>query len=430
MDIRDKLRQIESLQKRPESTPVFRSSSPVADFEIGCVIDGFTKPTAHGHFFCHQRDYPLEHRHGEIEITALLLKPASLLATVSQDRTFENIDLKKILFLDTETTGISGGTGMFAFLVGLGWFTENGFRVQQLFLDDIKNEQALLHELNRVFEQHEIIVSYNGKSFDAPLLESRYVSHRLTTPLTSRPHLDLLHCVRRFWKQCLPDCALTTIESQILKHWRTGDIPSYLIPHIYFDYLHDRDARPLKPVFYHNREDLLAMAAILIRLLQLVEDPWQSENVFEVLSLGKIYENMLQYERAIELYTKLLQNSLAGSLRREALVRTAFDYKRLGKWSQAAETWETYLGTESFHPLPYIELAKHHEHRDRELAKAKKMVEKALAELNIVEGLGRRTDWIVYREDLEYRWKRLTRKINTTSKSSAVTPFPDWTQVE
>lgn len=417
MDLRDKLRQIESLRiksSRAEETG-FRSLSS-SYFESPQPINGFQTSNPLGSFFCHQTDLPAHYRHGNIEIASLLTKPSALLAAISLDQIPEKINLKNILFLDTETSGVSGGSGMFAFLVGLGYFTEDGFRIQQFFLDDIKNEGALLYELNRVLENHEIIITYNGKTFDAPLLESRFIFHRFKTTLTSRLHLDLLHCARRIWRRCLPDCTLTTIESQILKHQRTADVPSYLIPQIYFDYLQERDLRALRPVFYHNREDVLAMMAILARLLDLVENPHQSENAWEIWSLAKMFENRLQYERAIELYA-VLQNSSERHLRREALVRTAFNYKRLEKWAQAAEMWERYLSSESYHPLPYIELAKHYEHRQRELAMAKKLVDKALAELNVMLELGRKRDWLIYKDDLEYRRQRIIRKLNSRAQA-------------
>jgi hypothetical protein len=250
------------------------------------------------------------------------------------------------------------------------------------------------------------------------------------SPLADLPHLDLVHCARRIWKRWLADCALTTIEREVLKHQRTGDIPSYLIPHIYFDYVHDRDPRPLKPVFYHNQQDVLAMAAILGRLMHLVENPFEADNPLETFALARNYENLIEFERANEIYARLLPEKVPGSVRREALVRTAFNYKRLGKWSDAAETWGAFLAAESFHPLPYLELAKHYEHRDRDLAKAKNFVEKALAELSIAEGVRRRSDWLVYKEDLEYRRKRLVRKLAAARQRTAPTPPPDWTSVE
>lgn len=419
MDIREKLRQIESLQLKPERTPTFRSSSPVAEFEIGRVIDGFMKPTPHGAFFCHQKDFPPDHQHGEIAIASLLSKPSTLLSIVGQNQIFENIGLSKILFLDTETTGISGGTGMYAFLVGLGYFTETGFRVEQFFLDDIKDELPLLHEINQLLERHELLVTYNGKSFDAPLLETRNIYHRLSTLLNSRPHLDLLHSARRLWKSILPDCALTTVEASVLKHQRVGDIPSYLIPHIYFDYVHDRDARPLRPVFYHNQQDILAMAAIMVKFLAILECPLhETVSAPEILALARIYENMAQLERASELYAHLLEHHFEKKYRRQSLFRAALIYKRLEKWAEAAEAWEAYLNSEPYHPLPYVELAKYYEHRMGEFVKAKSLVEKALSELNVMEGIGRRTEWLVYKNDLEYRRNRLIRKINAAASVS------------
>jgi hypothetical protein len=428
MDIRDKLRQINSLRRKSDLTvgSAGRSISRTEDFEIGNILAVVEKPTPFGAFFCHQKNCPANYRHGSIEISALLTKPSELLGVIAQNQTLAKIDLKKIIFFDTETTGVSGGVGMYAFLVGLGFFSDGGFTVLQFFLDDIQDERALLHEFNNLLENCELVVSYNGKSFDAPLLETRNIVHRLHNRLNQLPHLDLLHCARRLWRQALPDCALTTIEAQILEHRRLGDIPSFLIPHLYFDYLRERDARPLLPVFYHNQQDVLAMAALLVKLCNLFENPFgEAEEPVVIMSLAKVFENLFQHERAIELYNQLLQNQIATNLRREALMRLAFGYKRMGNWPRAAQAWQRYLSSEPFHPLPYIELAKYYEHRQQRLDQAKQLVEKALTEVQIIEGLGRKTDWLVYKEDLEYRRKRLIRKLHARRPSPARAPLLD-----
>ncbi len=428
MDLRDKLRQIESARlKRPAASgPEVRSLSYSANFEVGSVLTGDEMPTPFGAFFCYRKDCPANYRHGSIEISTLLSKRSELLGVIGQNPALANLDLKKILFFDTETTGISGGAGMLAFLIGLGYFTDDGFTVVQFFLDEVQDERALLYEFNNLLANCELVVSYNGKSFDAPLLETRNIFHRLHNRLSQLPHLDLLHCARRLWRQALPDCALTTIEAQILRHQRLGDIPSFLIPHLYFDYLRARDARPLLPVFYHNQQDVLAMAALLVKLCNLFENPFEeAEAPAVIISLAKIFENLFQHERAIELYNQLLQTQLETNLRREALMRLAFGYKRMGDWPQAAQAWKRYLSGESFHPLPYIELAKYYEHRQQRLDQAKTLVEKALTEVQIIEGLGRKNDWLVYKEDLEYRRKRLIRKLHARRPSPACAPLLD-----
>lgn len=314
--------------------------------------------------------------------------------------------------MDTETSGLSGGAGTFAFLVGIGYFTEHSFRVVQFFMNDFTEEHPLLHELNQLVDKQQMVVSYNGKCFDVPVLDSRNVYHRFQSPFTQLLHLDLLHSVRRLWKKHLPDCSLGTAEKEILKVVRRGDVPGYLIPQIYFNYLQTKNPYPLKPIFYHNEQDVLSMVALLARMLQLLENPLvESGNVAELLAIGRIYEGMNQLEKAIELYEKSLDDSICDN-RRPVLFRLAFNHKKLHNWTQAAEVWHTCLATEPYHPIPYIELAKFYEHRENDYVRAKRLVDKALSEINVLQGLNRRPEWQHYKNDLDYRDRRLRKKID------------------
>lgn len=420
MDIRDKLRQIELTQlRRGMTADVHAHPPPLFHTRLESAIDGKIKSAALGAFFCYEKNLPLDFQHGSYEIAAFQNKPSSLIAVIGQDHQLANVSLEDILFLDIEASGLSGGSGMYAFLIGIGYFTETGFRVEQFFLNNLNEERAILDELNRLVQNHQLVISYNGKSFDVPLLESRNIFHRLQTPLTRKLHLDLLHSVRRIWKYSLPDCALTTVEQQILKTSRVGDIPSYLIPQIYFTYLRDHDPHPLKPVFYHNQQDVLAMAALLSKMMQLFENPLiESESAAEIFCMARIYENLFRLEESIELYAALLTRPLGDRLRGELLLRTAFNYKKLRKWKEAEAVWQKYLETECYHPLPYIELAKYYEHRKKQFLKAKDLVEKALEEMQIIESLRGAREWAPYKQDLEHRRKRLVRKLHFPTSSS------------
>jgi len=418
VDIREKLRQIELSQLRSKSTPLAQPA-PFAGARLENVIAGRIKTARLGSFFCYEKNLALDYQHGSCKISVFQNKPSALLAVIGQDRQLTNLAVKDILFLDIEASGLSGGSGMYAFLIGIGYFTENGFRVEQFFLNNLNEERAILDELNRLVESHPLVISYNGKSFDVPLLESRNIFHRLQTPLSRVLHLDLLHSARRIWKYTLPDCALTTVEQQILKASRVGDVPSYLIPQIYFNYMRDRNPHPLKPVFYHNQQDVLAMAALLAKMLRLFENPLaESESAAEIFCIARTYENLLQLEASIELYATLLARPLGDRLRRELLLRTAFNYKKMRKWSDAVAVWLKYLDTECYHPLPYIELAKYFEHRENQFLRAKNLVEKALEEMKIIESLRGANEWTPFKQDLEHRRKRLLRKLHFQTSSN------------
>ncbi len=323
------------------------------------------------------------------------------------------IDLKRILFVDTETSGISGGTGTFAFLIGIGYFDNACFRVAQYFMNDLNEEHPLLFELNQFMNEFRLVVSYNGKSFDVPVLASRNIYHRIESPLTQLHHLDLLHAVRRHWKNRLPDCSLNTAEQYLLQVVRTGDVPGYLIPHLYFSFLQYRNVEALKPVFYHNQQDVLSMAGLLTKVMQVFEDPLsECRAVHDVLAVGKVYESLNQYENALSIYEDFLENSpFPASDKRELLFQMGFNHKKLENWRHAAEVWHDCMTSEAFHPVPYIELAKHYEHRKNDFVAAKKLVEKGLKEIEVLEALESNDKWSQYKDDLEYRKQRLTSKI-------------------
>ncbi len=413
MNIKDKLRQIESIHLKKEISAKPNTTS-ISDHQIEVVINGKTKETPFGSYFYYEKDFPFEYSQGIIQISSFLKRSSATLSFVGKNSGFDDVDLRKVLFIDTETTGLSGGLGTCAFLIGVGYFVEDSFRLAQYFFNDLNEEYALLHDFNQLIEQHQLIVSYNGKCFDIPLLITRNVYHRLDTPLTRILHLDLLHTVRRMYKHRLSDCSLGTAEEIILKVSRNGDIPGYMIPQIYFHYLKDRDARPLRPVFYHNQQDILSLAALLTKIMLVFENPLvESESSYDLLSVGKTYEGMVQLERSIELYNKVLANKSIQNNRLELLFRTAFNYKKLKKWSQAVKIWNECLSTEAYHPIPYIELAKHYEHREKNFPKAKDIVEKALQEINILLSLNNSsTEWSNYKQDLDYRCRRLIQKMN------------------
>lgn len=145
-------------------------------------------------------------------------------------------DLSQIAFLDTETTGLSGGTGTYAFLVGIGTWNSSGFLVEQFFMRDFDEEAAMICSLEERFSRLEVIVTFNGKCFDLPLLESRFIMHRRHWGRAQAVHLDLLHPCRRLWKLRLKDCSLSNLEARVLGWERDEDVPGHLIPQVYFKY--------------------------------------------------------------------------------------------------------------------------------------------------------------------------------------------------
>ncbi|MFQ6112492.1 MAG: ribonuclease H-like domain-containing protein [bacterium] len=410
MNLKEKLRQLESLPHLKGSIE-YQTPQLSSDNQLDKVINGNYEDSPYGLCFCRYKKFPLDYIHGIAKISSYLEKSSALLSLVGKSTDFDGAVLGRTAFIDAETTGLSGGSGICAFLVGVGYFTEDSFCITQYFMTDFNEEKALLHQINRLIENYDIVVSYNGKCFDFPLLLSRNVYHRLKTPLSNTLHLDLLFTVRRLWKHRLPDCTLGTAESQILKASRDGDVPGYLIPEMYFEYLRSKDANPLKAIFYHNQQDVLTLVALAAKACQVFENPEHETDCFDdILKLGKVYEGLSQFNNSLALYNQFESTACGRTNRRELLFRIAFNYKKLRNWAKASEVWEQYISIEKFHPVPYIELAKHYEHRKKDYYRARLFVETALKEIKILEELNGKFEWANYKNDLEYRRKRLIKK--------------------
>lgn len=406
MDLREKLRQLERTSlSHPKSHP--QPSLP--SYPLEQTVSGGYQRTESGSYFLRQTTWPLEYEHGPLPLAAYLETSPTLLAVAGKSTTLQDLDPRSSLFLDTETTGLSGGTGTVTFLIGVGFFTDDAFCLQQYFISNPGEEAAILRRLNEQMATHDLLVTYNGKTFDIPTLVNRNLLHRMQTRMADMPHLDLLFTARRLWKHRLPECSLSTVQDAILRAPRNGDIPSYQIPQIYFDYLRSRDARPLKAVFYHNEQDILSLVALAARACQMFANP-DREEPEDLLAIAAVYDSLAEYEKSIPLYADCLARPLSDILSRQVLFRMGMNYKRLGKWSQAAEVWQRCIGEKRFHPLPYIELAKYLEHRKHDYGGAMALVERALKELSVFGELRLHQAWEAYRADLCHRRQRLLKK--------------------
>ena len=248
---------------------------PEEHFDINSVMSGELLPTPLGETFIYEEHFASDYRHGHtpIRIEASL----DVMSAWAADARLRELPIELFAFLDTETSGLAGGTGTYAFLVGAARFDESGdFILRQFFMRDPSEEPALLEGLAQFLAPAHALVTFNGKAFDAPLLATRYRMHNMPIPFTDFAHLDLLPLARRLWRDRLESRALKYLEENILLAPRTiEEVPGYEIPYIYFDYLRDGDARPLKGVFYHNAMDVVAMAALLSHTAALLADPFQ-----------------------------------------------------------------------------------------------------------------------------------------------------------
>jgi uncharacterized protein len=223
--------------------------------------------TPHGLVHIAERVLPPDHHHGSAPVAGACEVEAPLVASLALDPRLAGVDFRRVLYLDTETTGLAGGTGTVPFLVGLAWFEERSLRVQQLFLRRLGEEAPLLRVLAERMAESSGLVTFNGKSFDWPLLRTRFVLNRVPVP-AELPHLDLLHCSRRVFKHRGTGTRLVHLEEHILGHRRIGDVDGALIPDLYFRFLRGGSGSALTPVLEHNANDLLLLAALLGELVR------------------------------------------------------------------------------------------------------------------------------------------------------------------
>ena len=368
------------------------------------LLSGRRVENARGEFFLVEDDVHLETLHGAVPFTRLRALDPDAVSILTGQSELGAFDLRRAVFLDTETTGLAGGTGTAAFLVGVGWVEGKRFRFRQYFMRDYHEEPALLRGLAEDLAGCERIVTFNGGLFDVPLLETRYALNRERFPLGQALHFDLLHPARRLWKARLESCRLQSLERALLGVTRRGDVPGEEIPRIYFDFVRRRDGRAMARVLEHNRLDVLSLAALAALACQWVEGG-HAEDPRDVYCLGRVLERAALYERSEEQYRRLLTQA-PGPVRTASLLRLAARAKKAGQMETAVAYWEE--AAQSGDWLALRELALHHEHRSRDLPAALSAVESGLGRLDGEHGPGTRRAV----EDFHHRRQRLLAKLS------------------
>jgi uncharacterized protein YprB with RNaseH-like and TPR domain len=340
-----------------------RAPAPVPLEEL---VEGMRVENERGEFFLVETAVHLEVRHGDVPLSRFHAIEPSTISVLTAEPDLEDFDLRQAVFLDTETTGLAGGAGTAAFLIGVGWVDGERFRVRQYFMRDYHEEAALLHGLAEELRRFDRLVTFNGKMFDVPLLDARFRLNRCRFPLAEAKHLDLLHPARRLWKARLESCRLQSLEAGLMGLRRAGDIPGEEIPQVYFDWVRRRDARMLARVFEHNRQDIVSLAALAVLACQWVEEG-RAEDPRDVYSLARVLERARLYDRSEAEYRRALDLG-PGALRGPALLRLAWRAKRAGDEPRAAALW--FAAGEAGEVEGWRELAMHHEHRTKDLDEA------------------------------------------------------------
>ncbi|MFQ5611924.1 MAG: ribonuclease H-like domain-containing protein [Anaerolineae bacterium] len=386
---------------------------------IEAVIPGAVVENEYGRYFSFEGRYPLSARHGARPLAELLETSLEAVAGISGDGRWRNLTWRDVLFIDTETTGLEVAAGTVAFLIGVGWLDDDDFVVRQVFMRDYHEETALLADLARLFERFEALASFNGKTFDLPLLQNRFVMARLQPGLASRsgqdllgsPHFDLLHPARRLWRRRIGACNLSHLETEVLGVERAqADVPGYWIPTLYRTYLVTEDARPMAGIFYHNEVDVVSMASLATEICRCLA--WSGAGsadlpAVDLLSLGLWY-NALGRASAAE---RALRAALAGGLDGEAFgvaqKHLATLLKRAGRADESVALWEALTATE--HRLYALEeLAKYYEWRAKDLRRAEAWTQQAIARFEAGDE-GRQQDEAL--AAWQHRLARLQRKL-------------------
>jgi uncharacterized protein len=365
-------------------------------------LTGSEIETKYGRHFETEKLWESHRRHGSADIGALADLPHDLLESLSEGLC-PHAPPEEWAFLDTETTGLAGGTGTCAFLVGVGSVTREGFRVRQFFMRDYAEEASQLDALARHLEPFKILITYNGRAFDQPLLETRFRMNRARTPFARLEHLDLLYGARRLWKLRFESCRLVDLENQILGIEREGDVPGALIPYLYFEYLRTRQAARMLPVFHHNALDIVTLACLTGIVPFAFKDPHNVplRHGAEIAGIARWLQQAGELEQARTLFRRAIDKGLADAL----LFRTLWDLaqleRKLGAEEAALATW-TQLGScaNAYRVRAIEELAKHHEHRSKDFAKALELTRSALEHEDT--------------PDLRRREARLERRCSTT----------------
>jgi uncharacterized protein YprB with RNaseH-like and TPR domain len=330
------------------------------------------------------------------------------------------------LFLDTETTGLSGGTGTYAFLIGLAWWDSGGLQIEQLFLRDFSEEHSLLQELAARLAERPVLVTFNGKTFDWPLLENRFTMTRAIKVPKLAAHLDLLHPARALWKLRLGSVRLVELERHVLDAPRLGwhrgaDVASALIPQYYFDYLRGGCADPLAGVVKHNQMDLRGLAALFGKINSLLDErgSLEEQESLDLFGLSRFLERRGSRARAQTACSQALNAGLPAEFRRQARWELALRAKRNGDWEQAAAIWQQLAGDPKDGIEACEQLAMHYERQRKDFQRALEFVELALVKLERQGWSARDPIWHARRErrqeKLMCRVRRLRHRIDRSN---------------
>jgi uncharacterized protein YprB with RNaseH-like and TPR domain len=391
----------------PVVEPLFpQDGSPMDSATPEDWLPGEEIANSGGVHFQTTRFWARHRRHGSMDISELSELPHDLLDAVSEG-TVPPSPPQRWVYLDTETTGLAGGSGTYAFLIGIGYVTAEGFHLKQYFLRNPGEEASALEALKQDLEEFDVLVTYNGKAYDQPLLETRYRMTRQRPPFDRLAHMDLLYGSRRLWKLRLESCRLVELESQILGVEREGDVPGELIPYLYFDYLRKQEIFRLVPVFHHNAIDILTLACLTAIVPYAFRDPSEArlKHGAEMVGIARWMRKADRLEEAVA----WMRAALGRKMKDDLLFRTMWDIaqleRKLGREQGALSMYTELASCRNPHRVEALEeLAKHYEHKERNPVVALAFTEQALK--------------LCPSPELQHRAARLERKLASRTRRS------------
>ena len=410
-------RQLEYLRRL--QPPLAKLPSQRVPSNIEQYVEGRVETHASGEFFLASQSLPFGRPYGKYRIGDLSTTPLHPLDLFLEGHCLPQAS--RLLYLDTETTGLAGGTGTCAFLIGVGAVEGSQFVIRQYFLRDYPEEKAILAALAGRLESYDGLVTFNGKTFDVPLLETRFALARMKSPFSRLVHLDLLHPARRLWKLRLESCRLTHLEEHILGVRRDGDIPGSGIPAIYFEYLRTGNPRGLQPVFFHNAMDIVTLAVLTLEAANVIH-PSRFEksgeaggHALDLFSLSRIFERAGDSSKSVSACRRALSAGLPDGMEPRALWHLALQHKRRGEYELAIEIWQelTRRGAD-FSVESFEQLAIHYEHRGRNAQAAMEFTKAAVEKIQESQAgahqqtLGDQVEWL---RRLAHRIHRLRGKL-------------------
>ncbi len=345
------------------------------------LLDGREVENEQGRFFLASRVARGSSPHGHCRIRDAESFDMTAAAMLANNPRISEFSARDALFLDTETTGLAGGTGTMPFLIGVGWFDEGHFHVHQILARDFGEEKAALSYLTHIVSQRKYLVTFNGKAFDANLLAARFILNRLSCDITTLPHLDLLHPSRRILGHRLDNCRLVTLEEQILGVKREGDIPGWEIPQRYFDWLRRRDPLLLVDIFEHNRLDVISMATLTAHLADILTARAlkQYAHPDDYLAAARLLLRKTGPSAVLKILD-VLEEDVCSGMSIDSKKKLALVYKRTGRLDDAVRLWREMIDCDQGDYLVVAEMAKYLEHRARDYQAAGALIEHALSD--------------------------------------------------